>query len=256
MTDTVLSSATREVTIGFDRPFVVIGERINPTGRKLLAAELKAGDYSRVEADALAQVAAGAMMLDVNAGIPLADEPAILARCIELVQAVTDVPLSIDVARRLEPHRISWYEEPVPPQQVSDTKTIHDAIQQPMAGGEFLFGMQGFAPLCQQRAVDIVMPDVKHCGGLAEARRIAAVADLHGVAVSPHNPSGPVATAASAQLCAAMLNFDILEFQWGEVGWRGDLIDPPERFENGSIAVSDAPGFGIALNDAVAAEHA
>ena len=96
MTDTVLSSATREVTIGFDRPFVVIGERINPTGRKLLAAELKAGDYSRVEADALAQVAAGAMMLDVNAGIPLADEPAILARCIELVQAVTDVPLSID----------------------------------------------------------------------------------------------------------------------------------------------------------------
>lgn len=167
-----------------------------------------------------------------------------------------DVPLSIDVARRLEPHRLSWYEEPVPPQQVSDTKTIHDAIQQPMAGGEFLFGMQGFAPLCQQRAVDIVMPDVKHCGGLAEARRIAAVADLHGVAVSPHNPSGPVATAASVQLCAAMSNFDILEFQWGEVGWRGDLIDPPERFENGSIAVSDAPGFGIELNDAVAAEHA
>ncbi len=96
MTDTVISSATREVTIGFDRPFVVIGERINPTGRKLLAAEMKEGDYSRVEADAVAQVAAGATMLDVNAGIPLADEPAILARCIELVQSVTDVPLSID----------------------------------------------------------------------------------------------------------------------------------------------------------------
>ena len=96
MTDTVLSSATREVTIGFDRPFVVIGERINPTGRKLLATEMKAGNYSRVEADAVAQVAAGATMLDINAGIPLADEPAILARCIELVQSVTDVPLSID----------------------------------------------------------------------------------------------------------------------------------------------------------------
>ena len=93
MTDTVISSATKEVVIGFDRPFVIIGERINPTGRKILAAEMAAGDFSRVEADARAQVEAGAHMLDVNAGIPLADEPAILARAIQLVQSITDVPL-------------------------------------------------------------------------------------------------------------------------------------------------------------------
>lgn len=96
MTDTVVSSATREVVIGFDRPFVIIGERINPTGRKILAAEMASGDFSRVEADARAQVEAGAHMLDVNAGIPLADEPAILAQAIQLVQSITDVPLSID----------------------------------------------------------------------------------------------------------------------------------------------------------------
>ena len=96
MTDTVISSATKEVVIGFDRPFVIIGERINPTGRKILAAEMAAGNFSRVEADARAQVEAGAHMLDVNAGIPLADEPAILARAIQLVQSITDVPLSID----------------------------------------------------------------------------------------------------------------------------------------------------------------
>ena len=96
MTDTVISSATKEVVIGFDRPFVMIGERINPTGRKLLAAEMKEGDFSRVSADAVAQVGAGAHMLDVNAGIPLADEPALLASAIQLVQSVTDVPLSID----------------------------------------------------------------------------------------------------------------------------------------------------------------
>lgn len=96
MTQTILSSATREVIIGFGRPFVMIGERINPTGRKLLAEEMKAGNFSRVEADALAQVEAGAHMLDVNAGIPLADEPALLARAIQLVQSVTNVPLSID----------------------------------------------------------------------------------------------------------------------------------------------------------------
>jgi len=96
MTDTVISSATREVVIGFDRPFVMIGERINPTGRKLLSAEMVSGDFSRVEADAIAQVAAGATMLDVNAGIPLANEPALLAEAVKLVQSVTDVPLSLD----------------------------------------------------------------------------------------------------------------------------------------------------------------
>ncbi len=96
MTETVLSSATRELVIGFDRPFVIIGERINPTGRKIMAEEMKIGDYSRVESDTLSQVAAGAHMLDVNAGIPLADEPRILAESIQLVQSLTDVPLSID----------------------------------------------------------------------------------------------------------------------------------------------------------------
>lgn len=96
MTDTVISSARREVVIGFERPFVVIGERINPTGRRLLAEEMRRGDLTRVEADALAQVAAGAQVLDVNAGVPLADEPQILADCVRLLQRVTDVPLCID----------------------------------------------------------------------------------------------------------------------------------------------------------------
>jgi len=96
MTETRVSSATKEVVIGFGRPFVMIGERINPTGRKLLAEEMKNGDFSRVEADALAQVAAGAHMLDVNAGIPLADEPRILAEVVQLVQGLTDAPLAID----------------------------------------------------------------------------------------------------------------------------------------------------------------
>ena len=96
MTRTVISSATREVVIADDGPFTIIGERINPTGRKLLAEEMRAGDFSRIERDAIAQVAAGARMLDVNAGIPLADEPAILARTIQLVQSLVDVPLAID----------------------------------------------------------------------------------------------------------------------------------------------------------------
>jgi 5-methyltetrahydrofolate--homocysteine methyltransferase len=93
---TIVSSATRTVVIGDDRPFVIIGERINPTGRKVLAAEMAAGDFSRVERDVVAQLEAGAHMLDVNAGIPLADEPAILAKTVALVQSMTDVPLCLD----------------------------------------------------------------------------------------------------------------------------------------------------------------
>jgi 5-methyltetrahydrofolate--homocysteine methyltransferase len=96
MTETVISSATKTVVIGFERPFTVIGERINPTGRKKLAEEMAAGDYSRVESDTIAQVEAGAHMLDVNAGVPLADEPQMLYDSIKLVQSLTDIPLSID----------------------------------------------------------------------------------------------------------------------------------------------------------------
>ena len=96
MTQTLISSEKQEIIIGFERPFCIIGERINPTGRKLLAAEMAEGDYSRVVSDAIAQVEAGATMLDVNAGIPMADEPRILAECIQLVQNTVDVPLAID----------------------------------------------------------------------------------------------------------------------------------------------------------------
>ena len=94
--ETVLSSRSREVVVSIDRPFVVIGERINPTGRKVLAAEMTEGRMDRVRADALAQVAAGAHMLDVNAGIPMADEPALLVAAIKAVAEVTDVPVCID----------------------------------------------------------------------------------------------------------------------------------------------------------------
>ena len=95
-TQTHLSSHSKDLIIGFDQPFVMIGERINPTGRKLLAEEMKNGDYSRVELDTIAQIAAGAQMLDINAGIPLADEPRILAETIQLVQSICNLPLCID----------------------------------------------------------------------------------------------------------------------------------------------------------------
>lgn len=113
--ETIITSPTKTVRIGPDQPFVIIGERINPTGRKLLAAEMAVGNYERVRRDALAQVEAGAHMLDVNAGIPLADEPAILAEAIRIVQSVTDVPLCIDssIVKALESGLAAYQGKPL-----------------------------------------------------------------------------------------------------------------------------------------------
>ena len=130
MSITTLSSATKEVKIGFAQPFVMIGERINPTGRKILAEEMKVADYSRVEADAIAQVAAGAQMLDVNAGIPLADEPAILAESIRRIQAVVDVPLSIDssIIEALETGLAAYQGRPLVNSTTGETEVLERVL--------------------------------------------------------------------------------------------------------------------------------
>ncbi len=166
-----------------------------------------------------------------------------------------DVPRAQSVAERLERYNLAWYEEPVAPERLQETIEIRKLIRQPMAAGELLFGVKGFEPLCRNHAVNVIMPDVKHCGGLLEMTRIAAMAHADGVAVAPHNPSGPVSTAANVQIAAGMVNFRLLELQWGEIGWRSELIVPEERFEQGSIQVPERPGFGIRLNDKLAKSH-
>ena len=158
--------------------------------------------------------------------------------------------LAIEIAKRLETYNLYWFEEPIDPERfVQETKDIKDNIKQNLAGGEAIFGIKGFAPLLQSNALHIIMPDVKHCGGLQELKNIAAIADASGqVRVAPHNPSGPVSTAVSAHLCANIPNFAILEFAYGEVPWRAQLLNPPEQFVNGNIVVNDDPGFGFTLN--------
>jgi galactonate dehydratase len=162
-----------------------------------------------------------------------------------------DVEQSVTVADRLAPYNLTWYEEPVAPERVNDTVVIRRRIKQPMAGGEVLFGLTGFTPLIRHHAVDTIMPDVKHCGGLLEMTRIAAAAAAEGVMVAPHNPSGPISTAASLQACAGMRNVNYLELQYGEVGWRPDVLVPAERFVDGTIEIPNRPGFGVSLNDDV-----
>jgi galactonate dehydratase len=164
--------------------------------------------------------------------------------------------LAIEVARRLEAVDLYWYEEPVPVMNLADAFEVGKSIRQPLSGGEMLFGAEGFAPLLQSKAFAFSMPDVKHCGGILEAKRTAALAQLHDVAVSPHNPSGPVATAASVQVCAGIPNFAILEHAWGEAVWSRDLVIPPEQFQDGKIRVPLGPGLGIEIDKKTLAAHA
>ena len=161
------------------------------------------------------------------------------------------VDQAVHVAEQLEPFTLTWYEEPVPPERVDDTLAIKRRIKQPMAGGEVLFGLSGFAPLVRRHAVDTIMPDVKHCGGLLELTRIAAVAADEGVMVAPHNPSGPVSTAASVQVCAGMTNANYLD-SYGEVDWRSGRTGPGRAIHRWNHRDSrQPPGFGVALNEDV-----
>jgi len=159
---------------------------------------------------------------------------------------------AVRVARRLEGVKLRWYEEPVAPEKVAETVDIGRQIKQPMAGGEMLFGVDGFAPLCREHSVAVIMPDVKHCGGMLALTHIGAMAAGYGVSVAPHNPSGPVSTAATAQAAAGLANCEILELQWGEVGWRGDLVAPAEQFVKGEMIMEDRAGLGISWNEEVA----
>ena len=166
------------------------------------------------------------------------------------VHSHLNTQLAIQTAKRLEKTNLYWFEEAVDPQtQLADTKAITDAVQQPVAGGESIAGRTGFAPLLNSKALDIIMPDVKHCGGIQECRYIAALAEAAGdIKVSPHNPSGPISTAASVQVCAGIPNFSILEFAYGEVPWRADLVKPAEQFQDGFLPVLTGPGLGYTLN--------
>jgi galactonate dehydratase len=162
---------------------------------------------------------------------------------------------AIQVGEILADYALMWYEEPVPHIYPDQLAYITQHISTPTASAESVFGLENFRPFLNQRTVDVLMPDVKHCGGLSELRNIANTARLNHLLVAPHNPSGPVATVATAHAVSAMRNFLILEYAWGEVDWRADLLIPCEPVQDGYLTVSNAPGLGYRLNPDVVATH-
>jgi galactonate dehydratase len=162
---------------------------------------------------------------------------------------------AVAVGRALAPYDLMWYEEPVRHTHPDQLAHVSDHVPMPTASAESVFVLEGFRPFLLDRVVDVLMPDVKHCGGLKECAAIAEAARLRNLLVAPHNPSGPVATVATAHAVSTMANFLILEYAWGEVDWRASLIEPREPVEDGYLRLSDAPGLGYRLNPEVVAAH-
>ncbi|MEX1019578.1 MAG: mandelate racemase/muconate lactonizing enzyme family protein [Litorilinea sp.] len=162
---------------------------------------------------------------------------------------------AIIVGQELGDCNLFWYEEAVRHTQPSDLQRLTQAVPMPTASTESIFGILAYRPFLVERVVDVIMPDVKHCGGLLELAEIAAAARMHGILVAPHNPAGPLSTAATAQVVSTINNFYILEYAWGEVDWRASLLEPAERIEDGYLILSQAPGLGHRLNPEAVAVH-
>lgn len=161
-----------------------------------------------------------------------------------------------ELARRLEPLNLFWLEEVTSARpSLNDLAEINRVAKMPTAGGESRYGVREFLPYIAANAVDIVMPDVKYCGGMLELKKIAALAEAAGMQVSPHGPASPIGNLAAAHVCAGIPNFQILEFSYGEVPWRADIVDPPEQISGGYMTLSARPGLGVGLNDRVVATH-
>jgi gluconate/galactonate dehydratase len=164
----------------------------------------------------------------------------------------------VKIARELEPFRLLWLEDPVPPSNTAALKEVSSKVRVPIATGENLFLFEGFEEIISQHALSIVTPDLQKVGGLSVAQNIAQFADVHTMPVAPHNISSPIGTLAAAHFCAAIPNFLALEFHASEVPFWNDLVEglPKPLIQGGFIEMTENPGLGITLNEDVARRYA
>jgi len=165
---------------------------------------------------------------------------------------------ALKIARALEPFKVAWLEDALPPESVDGFRVLRESTTVPICTGENLYLREGFKPLLEQYAVNIISPDFQKAGGLLEAKRIADLAGLYEIPVAPHNISSPLGTIASCQVCSTLANFMVLEFHGQDVPFWDDLVTgvPKPLIQKGQIQVPAGPGLGVELNEAVAKEYA
>lgn len=160
-------------------------------------------------------------------------------------------------AKALEPYGLYFFEEPCWPECMEDIALIQRAVKTPIASGERLIGIHAFREMLEKRAVSVIQPDITHCGGLSEARRIAAVAEAYKISVAPHNPQGPVSTAASIEFGFATPSYIICESVHNDVPWRADVVHEGYTVEKKGrmVRANERPGLGIEIDEAELMKH-
>jgi galactonate dehydratase len=172
------------------------------------------------------------------------------------VHSLLTVPEGLGILKEMEALKLYWLEEVTAAEPLDGLATINRATTMTTAGGEAIVGIEKFYRYAAGGVVDVLMPDVKYCGGLLELRKVAGMAEGMGLRVSPHGPASPVANVAAGHACVTMPNCDINEFAYAEVPWRAELIDPPESFDKGRLTIGEQPGFGIRLNEKIVRQFA
>ena len=159
-----------------------------------------------------------------------------------------NVPTAIRIGRALERFDLFWLEEPIPPDSMAELAEVRRNVRVPIAAGERLYSRWDYVDFFRQGCADYVQPDVSHAGGLMELKKIAAMAECQYIPVCPHNPSGPVANAATLQVAATLPNFLLLETMSSDVPFRRDVSTERVQFESGMMQIPDGPGLGIDID--------
>lgn len=166
-----------------------------------------------------------------------------------------NVPTGIKIAKELEQFRPMWFEEPTPPDNLDALKAVRDKSPVAIAAGERLYTRYDYRNLFERRAADYVQPDISHAGGIFELKKLAAMAEAYYIPFAPHNPSGPVANAATLQLAASCPNFSILEIMYSDVAYRNTITDEQLSYADGYLTIPDKPGLGIELDEEACLAH-
>ena len=166
-----------------------------------------------------------------------------------------DLPTALRVANALEDFNILWFEEPIIPDTIEALADLRSRVKVPLSFGERLYSTWQFRTLLEQRGADFVQPDVSHAGGITELRKIAAIAESHHIPFCPHNPSGPVANAATLQLAASQPGFYLLETMASDVPYRGEICNESVTLRDGYMHIPDRPGLGVDIDEAAIAKY-
>ncbi len=166
-----------------------------------------------------------------------------------------DVPTGIKISKELEQFKPMFFEEPVPPDNLEALKAVRDKSPVAISAGERLYSRWDYRKLFDIRAADYIQPDISHAGGIMELKKIAAEAESRYIPFAPHNPSGPVANAATLQLAATCPNFCILEIMYSDVEWRKEVVNEKLDYADGFITIPNKPGLGIEIDEEACLRH-